>query len=168
MGPLWTRVALSAIQSIGEPLLKTVPVDIADWCPAYPGNETEDRAAFWAGLLSALARYESTWDPRAVGGGGQWFGLLQIYPPTAEFRDCRVQTGEALKHGPSNLSCAIRIMATTVPRDNAISVEDGRWRGVAADWGPIRTEWMRKDMQRYLNKQTYCRPLSAVRPKRRP
>ena len=168
MGPLWTRVALAAIQSHGQPLLDTVPRDIADWCPAYPDNRAEDRAAFWAGLLSALSRYESTWNPGAVGGGGRWFGLLQIYPPTAAFRACRVQTGEALKHGPSNLSCAVRIMAVTVPRDNAIAVEDGRWKGVAADWGPIRTEWMRKDMQRYLKKQTYCRPLAEVRPKRRP
>ena len=60
-------------------------------------------------------------------------------------------------------------MAVTVPRDNAIAVQgERRWRGVAADWGPIRTEWMRRDMQRYTKKQTYCRLLSSVRPKERP
>lgn len=167
-GDLWTRVALAAVTTHGAELLDVVPKDIADWCPAYPGNGSERRAAFWAALLSTLARYESTWNPRAVGGGGRWFGLLQIYPPTAEFRDCRVQTGEGLKDAASNLNCAVRIMAITVPRDNAISVKDTRWRGVAADWGPIRTDWMRRDMQRYTKRQTYCRPLSQVRPKRRP
>lgn len=167
-GELWTRVALAAINTHGQPLLDVVPTDIADWCPSYPANKPQDRAAFWAALLSTLSRYESTWRPDAVGGGGQWFGLLQIYPPTAEFRNCRVQTGEALKHAPLNLNCAIRIMSVTVPRDNAISVKDGRWKGVAADWGPIRNDWMRRDMQRYTKRQVYCRDLAQVRPPKRP
>lgn len=167
-GDLWTRVALSAVRTHGKPLIDTVPRDIEDWCPAYPDADADERAAFWVAMISSLARYESTWNPRAVGGGGLWYGLLQIYPQTAEFRRCRVQSGEGLKHGPSNLNCAIRIMAITVPRDNAIAVKDGRWRGVAADWGPIRNDWMRRDMQRYTKKQTFCRPLSDVRPKARP
>lgn len=167
-GSLWTRVALRAVETHGAPLLDVVPRDIADWCPAYPKNDASQRAAFWAGLLSTLARYESTWNPRAVGGGGRWFGLMQIYPPTAAFRDCRVQTGAGLKNGPDNLNCAVRIMAVTVPRDRAISVKDKRWRGVAADWGPIRNDWMRRDMQRYTTRQVYCRPLEDVRPPKRP
>ena len=167
-GDLWTRVALAAVNTHGRVLLEIIPTDIADWCPAYAGNTHAQRAAFWAGLLSTLSRYESTWNPNAVGGGGQWFGLLQIYPPTAEFRHCEVQTGEELKHGPSNVNCAVRIMSVTVPRDNAISTRDGRWRGVAADWGPIRNEWMRLDMQRYTKRQTYCRALAEVRPTPRP
>ena len=167
-GVLWTRVALAAVQGHGAPLIDTVPKDIADWCPAYPDNPPDVRAAFWVGLLSTVSRYESNWKPRAVGGGNQWFGLMQIYPPTAEFRDCRVQSGRGLLNGPDNLSCAVRIMAITVPRDQAISVKDTRWRGVAADWGPVRTDWMRRDMQSYTKRQSYCRLLSEVRPKERP
>ena len=167
-GALWTRVALAAVQGHGAPLIDTVPKDIADWCPAYPDNPPDVRAAFWVGLLSTVSRYESNWKPRAVGGGNQWFGLMQIYPPTAEFRDCRVQSGRGLLNGPDNLSCAVRIMAITVPRDQAISVKDTRWRGVAADWGPVRTDWMRRDMQSYTKRQSYCRLLSEVRPKERP
>ncbi len=167
-GALWTRVVLAAVQTHGAPLLSVVPRDIAEWCPAYPGNDAPERAAFWAALLSTLSRYESTWNPRAVGGDGRWFGLMQIYPPTAEFRDCRIQTGEGLKRGSDNLNCAVRIMAITVPRDTSISTKDTRWRGVAADWGPIRNDWMRRDMQRYTRAQTYCRPLAEVRPKKRP
>lgn len=167
-GTLWTRVAMSAVQGHGAALIDTVPKDIAEWCPAYPDNSREDRAAFWVGFVSALARYESRWNQRAVGGNGRWFGLMQIYPPTAEYRDCRVQSGQGLLHGPDNLSCAVRIMAITVPRDQAISVKDTRWRGVAADWGPMRTDWMRRDMQAYTKRQSYCRLLSEVRPHNRP
>lgn len=167
-GALWTRVVMSAVQTHGTPLLDVVPKDIADWCPAYPENGSEDRAAFWAGFISTLARYESTFDQRAVGGGDRWFGLMQIYPPTAAFRSCRVQTGAGLQRGSDNLNCAVRIMAITVPRDQAISTKDTRWRGVAADWGPMRTDWMRRDMQRYTKRQVYCRRLEEVRPVARP
>lgn len=167
-GALWTRVVLAAVETHGRDLLTTIPKDIDDWCPAYPENDAQDRAAFWAGFVSTLARYESTFNPRAVGGNGRWFGLMQIYPPTAEFRDCRVQTGEGLRRGSDNLNCAIRIMNITVPRDEAISVKDTRWRGVAADWGPMRTDWMRRDMQRYTKRQVYCRRLAEVRPPARP
>lgn len=167
-GMLWTRVALAAVSTHGATLTQTVPKDITEWCPAYPDGSADQRAAFWAALISTLSRYESTWKPAAVGGNGRWFGLMQIYPPTAEFRKCRVQSGEGLKRAAANLNCAVRIMAVTVPRDNAISVKDGRWRGVAADWGPMRNDWMRRDMQRYTKRQPYCRLLSQVRPKRRP
>ena len=167
-GMFWSRVALSAVESHGAALLEVVPKDIGDWCPAYSENAREDRAAFWVGFLSTVSRYESTWRPGAVGGGGRWFGLMQIYPPTAEFRGCRAQTGAGLKDPAANLNCAVRIMAITVPRDNAISTKDTRWRGVAADWGPMRNDWMRRDMQRYLKRQSYCRLLSEVRPVPRP
>ncbi len=167
-GMLWTRVAVSAVETHGQALLDVVPRDVAEWCPAYPSANKQDRAAFWAALLSTLARYESTWNPNAVGGDGRWFGLLQIYPQTAEFRKCRVQTGEGLKSPAANLNCAVRIMAITVPRDTAISLEENRWKGVAADWGPIRNSWMRRDMQRYTKKQSYCRALAEVRPRARP
>lgn len=166
--PIWTRAALSALKGHGAPLTRTVPRDIADWCPAYQDADATRRAQFWVGFLSALAKYESTWKPGAVGGGGQWYGLLQILPATARGYGCRAGSGEALKHGPSNLSCALRIMATTVPRDRAIALRDGRWRGVAADWGPMRSDAKRREMARWLRSQSYCRPLSSTRPRLRP
>jgi len=163
--PLLTRSALSALKAHGAPLVRTVPRDIASWCPAYAtGGETR-RRAFWVGFLSTLAKYESTYNPKAVGGGGRWHGLLQILPATARGYKCRAGSGEALRNGPDNLSCAIRIMAHTVLRDGVVS--EGR-RGVAADWGPLSNVNMREDMQRWTRAQTYCKPLSSVRPRARP
>ncbi|MEM9344941.1 MAG: transglycosylase SLT domain-containing protein [Pseudomonadota bacterium] len=166
-GDLWTRVALAAAKANG--LVDVVPEDITAWCPAYPNQTPENRAAFWAALISAVARYESTWNERAISPNGRWHGLMQIQPSTAEFRGCRAQTGQALRVGTANVSCAARIMSVTVPRDNAISLKgDRRWRGVAADWGPIRATSKRRNMQRYTQRQTYCRLLADVRPKQRP
>jgi len=145
-----------------------IPKDYADWCPAYAQNGPDGRAAFWVGFMSALSKHESTYKPTAVGGGGKWYGLLQILPATARGYGCRARTGEALKSGPENLSCAARIMAVTVPRDGVIHARDKKWRGVSADWGPMRSPSKRADMQGWLKRQSYCKPLSSTRPKSRP
>ncbi|WP_394198361.1 transglycosylase SLT domain-containing protein [Litoreibacter albidus] len=168
-GRLWTRTTLQALKGHGLPLLSTVPHDIAEWCPAYASNGLDKRAAFWNGLLSALAKHESTWKPRAVGGGGLWYGLTQILPGTARGYKCRVGSGEALKDGSDNLSCAVRILAHTVPRDNAVARKaNGRLGGVAADWGPMTKSGKRKEMAGWLRRQKYCKPLSATKPIPRP
>lgn len=162
---LWTRSALSSLKQHGAGLVEMVPRDIADWCPAYPAASAEKRRAFWVGFLSALAKYESTYRPRAVGGGGRWFGLLQILPGTARGYGCRARSGQALMNGPANLSCAIRIMTRTVRRDGVVS---RGMRGVAADWGPLVSRAKRQDMKAWTRNQTYCTPLSSVRPRARP
>lgn len=150
----WTRKALKALDEHGRALPAMVPRDIGTYCPGYPSASRADRKAFWVGLLSALAKHESTWNPRAVGGGGQWFGLVQIAPATAKGYGCRARSGADLKKGGANLSCAIRIMAHTVPRDGVVS--EG-WRGVAADWGPFHQERKRTDIQAWTRAQPYCR-----------
>ncbi|WP_322865424.1 transglycosylase SLT domain-containing protein [Aquicoccus sp. G2-2] len=169
---LWTRAALSAMKGPGRPLVRMVPGDIQSWCPAYPMAGPDQRAAFWVGFMSALSKHESTYRPDAVGGGGLWYGLLQILPSTARLYKCRARSGAALKDGPANLSCAIRIMARTVPRDGVINAhlrgKKRSWRGVSADWGPMRSAAKRRDMERWLKQQSYCKPMHSIRPHLRP
>jgi hypothetical protein len=174
---LWTRAAMTSVSAYGAGLETLVPRDIDAWCPAYRDNSAENRRAFWVGMMSALAKHESTYNPRAVGGPHLWYGLLQIYPPTARGYGCRARTGEALKNPTENLSCAARIMNVTVARDNAIAIYDGRWRGVAADWGPMSNRSKIPDMSGWTRAQSYCqlptRPMArpefvAMRPQSRP
>ncbi|WP_375571768.1 transglycosylase SLT domain-containing protein [Seohaeicola saemankumensis] len=165
---IWTRAALSALQGHASALTETVPRDIDAWCPAYRGADAAQRRAFWAGFASALARHESGQRAGAVGGGGLYHGLLQILPATAQGYGCAARSGAALQNGAANLSCGLRIMARTVPRDGVIAQQTDRWRGVAADWGPMRSAAKRDQMQGWLRRQSYCTPLSAVRPKARP
>jgi hypothetical protein len=166
---IWTRAALAALQEHGQPLVEVVPRDVLDWCPAYPTAAPVDRRAVWVGFLSALAKYESTFKARAVGGGGRWFGLLQIQPSTARGYACRATSGEALRNGAANLSCAVRIMARTVTRDGVIhGYANGKGLGVTADWGPMHSAPKRREMAGWLKRQNYCKPLSSTRPKPRP
>lgn len=163
--PLWTRAALSALKDHGKALPQMVPADIVDWCPAYPTASLAARRAFWVGFLSALVKHESTYRSHAVGGGGRWYGLTQILPATARAYGCRARNGDALRHGPDNLSCALRIMTRTVTRDGVVS---RGMRGVAADWGPLHSRAKRQDMMAWTRAQSYCKPMSAVRPRARP
>jgi len=149
----WTEATLAALDSHGQALVGTMPADVQTWCPGYESADGEGRKAFWTGLLSTLAKHESTWNPRAVGGGGKWFGLVQIAPATARHYGCGARSGEALKDGAANLSCAVRIMNVTVPRDGVVSQG---MRGVAADWGPFHSSRKRDDMINWMRAQSYC------------
>ncbi len=152
-GHQWTEASISALATYGRPLIELVPEDIDAWCPGYKTASETERKAFWIGLLSSLAKHESTWRPEVSGGGGKWHGLLQIAPATARGYGCRAQTAEALKDGAANLSCAIRIMAVTVPRDRVV---DANGRGVAADWGPFHQSKKREEMRTWVRNQPYC------------
>ena len=150
----WTEATLDALRTEGAALLSEVPGDIGVWCPGYVQAEPQERAAFWAGLLSALARFESTWNPRAVGGGGQWFGLVQISPATARGYGCEADSGSELTDGEANLECAVRIAARTVTRDGVVAAGGG---GFAADWGPFASAEKRQQMASWVSSQEYCR-----------
>jgi len=59
-------------------------------------------------------------------------------------------------------------MATTVPRDGVIHASSPRWRGVAADSGPMRSPMKRQEMANWLRGQDYCQRTSSPRPHPRP
>ena len=105
--------------------------------------------AFWSGLFSAIAKYESTWNPEAKGGGGLYFGLLQILPSTARSVGC--DPGKLLD-GAVNLNCAVRIA------DRRVSRSDGSVASITADWGPMHWADKRAEMAAWTSKQSYCRP----------
>jgi hypothetical protein len=158
-GKQWTEASVAALGSYGRPLVDIVPGDINAWCPGYATASEAERKAFWIGMLSALAKHESTWRPEAAGGGGKWFGLLQIAPATARGYGCKAQTAEALKDGSANLACAIRIMSVTVPRDGVLAANG---RGIAADWGPFHQASKREEMRNWVRSQPYCAPRSRA------
>jgi hypothetical protein len=157
-GQLWTLTALDALEDVGQPLVETVPDDIATFCPAYAGNGPEERRAFWVGLMSALAKHESTWRPEAAGGGGRWLGLLQIAPETARDYGCDLSHPRGLFDGATNIACAVRIIARQVARHGVVVGGPGNWGGVAADWGPMRKADKVAEMAAFTRAQSYCQP----------
>lgn len=146
----WTTSTLLAVAARDDVLAARVPGDIAAWCPGYPKAALQDRRAFWVGLLSAVAKYESSWNPHASGGGGRYVGLMQISPATASNYGC----GGGLKDGSANLACAVRIVAAQVGRDGVVAGRGNR--GIGRDWGPFRSSSKRAEMSAWTAKQSYC------------
>jgi Transglycosylase SLT domain len=151
---VWTGSTLSAVARNDSVLAGIVPADIAAWCPGYGKANLEDRRAFWVGLLSALAKHESSWNPKAAGGGGRYIGLLQISPRTAKGYGCEAQSSAALKDGAANLSCGVRIMARQVGEDGVVAGDGGR--GLGRDWGPFKVASKRQAMSAWTAQQSYC------------
>lgn len=149
----WTKATLAALDAEGAVLMSRVPSDVMEFCPAYADQSPENRRAFWAGLLSALARHESSHDPKASGAGGRYLGLMQISPRTARGYGC----SGALLDPRANMACAVRIAARQVARDNAIARAGGGWRGVARDWMPMRSSAKRTEIANWTRRQSYCR-----------
>jgi hypothetical protein len=153
-GPEWTRNTLTALEQHDPVLAATVPADVQAWCPGYATASIEDRRAFWAGLMSAVARYESTWNPQASGGGGRYIGIMQISPVSADYHQCEADTVSELKNGSDNLECAAQMMAKAVARDGM--VVGGGNRGIGRDWMPFRDAEKRAAMAEWTRAQPYC------------
>lgn len=150
----WTRKTLSALAEHDPVLASAVPADVASWCPGYADASIDDRRAFWAGLMSAVARYESTWNPQASGGGGRYIGIMQISPVSADYHQCEADTASELKDGSENLECAAQMMAKAVARDGL--VVGGGNRGIGRDWMPFRNAEKRAAMAAWTRAQPYC------------
>lgn len=148
----WTKATLAALEAEGVTLLSTIPSDVANFCPGYETLDRESRKHFWAGLLSALAKHESSFNPGAKGGGGRYLGLLQISPRTAQSYNCN----GTMLNGSNNMACAVKIAARNVSRDNAIVGGSGGWRGIARDWMPLRSSSKRADIATWTRQQSYC------------
>jgi Transglycosylase SLT domain len=153
-GEDWTESTLVAVSTKDPLLSQRVPADIDTWCPGYAEAPIEERRAFWTGLLSAVAKYESTWNPGASGGGGRWIGLMQISPRSAANYGCEATSVGALKDGEANLECAVEIMSEQVAKDGLVA--GGGNRGIGRDWAPLRNDTKRSAMAAWTREQPYC------------
>ena len=154
-GGEWTESTMVAVSTKDPLLSERVPADIQTWCPGYAEATLDERRAFWTGLLSAVARYESTWNPRASGGGGRWIGLMQISPRSAANYGCEATSVGELKDGEQNLECAVEIMSTQVAKDGLVA--GGGDRGIGRDWAPLRSSEKRAAMAAWTREQPYCK-----------
>jgi hypothetical protein len=152
----WTQKALLQVAEHDNELTHTVPADIEVYCPGYVSATKAERRAFWVGLLSATAKYESGFNQAAVGGKGRYVGLMQISVPTARLYRCDANSSAELKDGVANLSCAVDIIAPHVAADGMVAGKGNR--GIARDWGPWSSSRNRAAMAAWTSSQAYCQP----------
>lgn len=150
----WTTSTMSAVARHDLDLTRIVPADIDHWCPGYTRAGDTERRAFWTGLVSAVARYESRWNPAASGGGGRYIGVMQISPRSAANYGCAADSVSELKDGAANLECAVTMMAYHVGNDELVA--GGGNRGIGRDWMPLRDADKREALAAWTRQQSYC------------
>lgn len=156
----WTGHALAAVGRHDDELARKVPDDIDSFCPGYKSAALADRRAFWVGLMSATAKHESSYNPKASGGGGRYVGLMQISPRTAKLAGCETTSSASLKDGAANLECAVEIFAPHVAQDGMVAGKGNR--GVARDWGPFSRTSKRAEIAAWTKAQAYCQAPTQV------
>lgn len=110
----------------------------------------------WVGILSAMAKYESGFDPNqdykedmidVDGTPVISRGLLQISKTSANSYGCAIGKAAELHDPETNIRCGVRILAKWIPNDGFISsskmiVKDGKqkkqWLGGARYWAVLR------------------------------
>jgi hypothetical protein len=151
----WTAILYERIGAASA-LLEAQPQDAARYCPGFAALDRAGRQAFYTGLVSIMARYESSFDPEAryqenfPDSSGSLVisrGLLQLSRESADaYPGCDLGSAEALHDPDVNLTCTVAILNRLVARDQAIGVKkDGDWKGGAAYWSVLRSNHPRND-----------------------
>lgn len=158
----WTAAALDEVRQSARALWRAgfTPADIEAFCPGYAKKGEADRQAFWVGLLSSMARWETSgYNPTTAyreANGELSIGLLQL--SVTDRPVCPWIDKATIRQAEPNVRCGIRILARDVGRDGLIAQGTDRTtaRGAARYWGPMRTA-KRADVAAWTASQTYCR-----------
>ena|SRR5687768_14971513 len=165
----WTRTAEIAVAASSLPSLE--PKDIGKFCPTYKRLPRKKRIKFWVGLLSAMARPESSFNPGAThkelfkeksGKQGISRGLLQISIESANqpgYR-CGIKKAKHLHDPAIHLPCAVKILSTWVAADHVIATYKGdkKNRGGGRYWAVLREKNGRlSEISNFTKNLSFCR-----------
>lgn len=147
----WTKAAENAVAKSMLP--RQVPGDIQYFCPKYPALSQQQRRKFWVGLLSAMAKPESNFQPhryyteKFVDAKGRRVvsrGLLQISIESANQQryDCDIPQATLLHDPKVNLSCGVKILSKWVKTDGVIAKSKNAksYVGGSRYWSTLRAK----------------------------
>jgi hypothetical protein len=119
-GASWTATLMESLNSRGDRLLAAAPQDATAFCPGFAALDREGRRAFYVGLISKMAEFESGFDPAttfqeafndAQGRPVISRGLLQLSIESARaYRGCAPESAEELHDPRTNLTCTVAIL----------------------------------------------------------
>jgi hypothetical protein len=134
----WTAAAVAAVSANLQALERAADKD--SFCPGYDTAPAERRVTCWVRLISAIARYESGFDPKnsyQEASGNYSVGLLQLSTGECD----NAETLELLQDPVQNLICGTRRMAALIARDGYVTSPDNV-HGAAAYWSVLRAPYM--------------------------
>lgn len=133
-GDSWNRSVLGRVHAKQKTF--ELARDLDDFCPGYANANSAQKDTCWLRIVSAIARYESNFNPRATyleHTGRTSVGLLMMNPDHCP----GAHTVEALKDATLNINCAMDRMRLLISRDHSLSGAAPK-RGAAAYWSVLR------------------------------
>jgi hypothetical protein len=142
----WTTFLLHELNASKLP--DQMPRDAASFCPNYSRMSRSDRNVFWAHLVVAMAKRESSYKPDMQykesfkDAKGRYVisrGLLQISQESANSYGCRIDPASELHFPEINLSCGLKIIERWVVRDGQAMGSPGKNVGCGRYWSVCRS-----------------------------
>lgn len=167
-----TRITLHELNFLPDQFYAKVPRDVRDWCPAFRQQTLQGRKAFYLGLISGIARYETDFraNVKYLEASGHYSrGLLQLgqlalsyYPQ--EYRCDASGDPRQLHDLQENISCGVMLISHWVNRDGYIAAPgnrgdgDARYFGAARYWSTLRDVGRgRDDIRAFTRRLPVCR-----------
>lgn len=167
-GDEWTEFTSAALSRFGGNLQNSSIKDAAAYCPNFAALDDQGRNDFFVGLLSAMARFESSFDPKRKftetfndrnGNPVISRGLLQLSIESGNGGyQCGFADENALHDPQQNLECGVRIMNKLVGQNDYIGASvGGKWKGGARYWSVLRpTHSKNPKIRAFTQQMTIC------------
>jgi hypothetical protein len=134
--PEWSKFL---VEQIGKRAVDFDKGDMPKYCPKYKSLSAGDKANVWAVLFVAIAKRESSYNPKASmveSDGSVSQGLFQL---TYGNRHCPKSRAQADLNDPKvNIACAINLAADFVARDGVVAAGGYMSQGAPAPKGLAR------------------------------
>jgi hypothetical protein len=145
----WNDIVLNALDLYGQGMLTTKSVkDGKQFCANFDSLTRDDRKAFYLMMISAMARYESSFKTESQykesfkdenGENIISRGLLQISKGSSRYYDCGITDAQMLHDPKMNLECGVRILNKWIVKDECLACrENEKWLGGARYWAVLR------------------------------
>jgi hypothetical protein len=112
----WLHQSLIGPQ--GAPLLAANPSDATNFCPNFANLNPFGREQFWITFISAMARRESNFDPKArydePGLAEDSIGIMQLSLSDGRIYGCAFATERDIEDPARNLDCSVRILGRLI------------------------------------------------------
>jgi len=160
---VWSQWLSEDLETHGAALIDLIPADAAKFCRTWPTLTRRGREQVWITLISAIAKYESDFDPHGSFDeppplSERSIGLMQLSLSDAKEFHCDFTTEAQIEDARRNLDCAVRILAELIPPDGVVGGDSGEdERGAAGYWSVLNVRG-HADARAFIIAQTTALP----------
>ena len=124
----WGQAVMSMVNVERTPQLIFGATDFDKYCPLYPNLSERNKQHVWALVLTAMAFFESSCDPKRTGVGpnGDLMGLLQLHLDKEQGYSKGCNKGDS-RTAKGNISCSLAMLNDQLRRGEPLFSTKSYW-----------------------------------------